>query len=134
MRARFIDRLLALPPTKQVIVVDDGSTDKTPEILASYGDQIQVLTNPSRGGKGAAIRKALPEARGKVVILQDADLKYAPEEIPALIDPILKSQANVTFATRFSISGVRMIRLTSVFSFATIACGRLAGASRPSHV
>lgn len=97
-----VDRLLALPITKQIIVVDDGSDDRTPEILASYGDKIQVLTNPARGGKGAAIKKALPFATGKVVIVQDADLEYAPEQIPALIDPILRNEANVVFGTRFS--------------------------------
>ncbi len=97
-----VDRLLALPITTQVIVIDDGSSDATPKILAGYGNRIQVLTNKTRGGKGAAIRQALPFAKGEAVIVQDADLEYAPEEIPALVEPILKGEANVVYGTRFS--------------------------------
>ena len=100
--AEVVDRLLALPLSKQVIVIDDGSTDQTPQILQKYKDQITILTNPARSGKGAAIVKALPYATGKVVIIQDADLEYLPEEIPKLVEPILKGQANVVYGTRFS--------------------------------
>jgi dolichol-phosphate mannosyltransferase len=97
-----VDRLLALPLKVQVIVVNDGSDERTGEILHSYGDKIVLLTNTSRGGKGAAIRQALPYATGKTVIVQDADLEYAPEEIPKLIEPILKGQAKVVYGTRFA--------------------------------
>jgi dolichol-phosphate mannosyltransferase len=97
-----LDRLLALPLSVQVIVVNDGSDDRTGEILHSYGDRIVLLTNNSRGGKGAAIRQALPYANGKTVIVQDADLEYAPEEIPRLIEPILNGQAKVVYGTRFA--------------------------------
>jgi dolichol-phosphate mannosyltransferase len=100
--AEVVDRLLALPLSKQVIVIDDGSTDKTPQILQKYKDQITILTNPARSGKGAAIVKALPHATGKVVIIQDADLEYLPEEIPKLVEPILKGQAGVVYGTRFA--------------------------------
>ncbi|HRJ28019.1 MAG TPA: glycosyltransferase family 2 protein [Fimbriimonadaceae bacterium] len=97
-----IDRLLALPLRTQVIVVDDGSRDQTPTILAAFGDRIELLTNPSPGGKGAAIRQALSRARGEVVVIQDADLEYRPEEIPDLVRPILEGQADVVYGTRFS--------------------------------
>ena len=80
-----VERLLKLPFPTQVIVVNDGSTDRTSAVLKEFGDRIQVLTNTEPGGKGAAIRKALPHARGRAVIIQDADLEYFPEEIP--IDP-----------------------------------------------
>jgi dolichol-phosphate mannosyltransferase len=100
--AEVVERLLALPISKQVIVIDDGSTDKTPQILAQYKDRILVLTNPQRSGKGAAIRKALPHAEGKTVIIQDADLEYFPEEIPQLLEPILKGEAGVVYGTRFA--------------------------------
>jgi len=100
--AEVVDRLLALPITTQVIVIDDGSTDKTPKILETYKDRILILTNAARGGKGAAIVKALPYAEGKVVIIQDADLEYSPEEIPKVIDPILKGEASVVYGTRFA--------------------------------
>jgi dolichol-phosphate mannosyltransferase len=100
--AEVVDRLLALPISKQIIVIDDGSEDRTPEILASYGDRILVLRNEKRTGKGAAIRKALPHATGEVVIIQDADLEYSPEQIPDLVRPILERKANVVYGTRFS--------------------------------
>jgi dolichol-phosphate mannosyltransferase len=97
-----IQRLLALPLSVEVIVVNDGSKDRTGEILAGFGDRIQVLTNPEPGGKGAAIRKALTAATGRAVIVQDADLEYRPEEIPALVAPILKGEANVVYGSRFT--------------------------------
>lgn len=96
-----VDRLLALPLSVEVVVVDDGSTDKTPEVLKSYGDRIRVITNPKPGGKGNAIRKALGSATGKAVIIQDADLEYFPEEIPMLVKPILEGSAAVVYGTRF---------------------------------
>jgi glycosyltransferase involved in cell wall biosynthesis len=97
-----VDRLLALPISTQVIVVNDGSSDRTGEILQGYGERILLLTNPSKGGKGAAIRQALPHATGRTVIVQDADLEYAPEEIPQLIQPILSGQSKVVYGTRFA--------------------------------
>jgi len=97
-----IDRLLALPITAQIIVVDDGSDDRTGEILRSYGDKILLLTNRTRGGKGAAIRQALPNAVGKSVIIQDADLEYDPAEIPKLVEPIVRGEARVVYGTRFA--------------------------------
>lgn len=97
----LLDRLLALPLSLEVVVVDDGSRDRTPEILSSYGDRIRVLTNPKPGGKGNAIRQALSAATGRAVIIQDADLEYFPEEIPSLVEPILKGEAAVVYGTRF---------------------------------
>jgi glycosyltransferase involved in cell wall biosynthesis len=100
--AEVLDRVLALPMAVQVIVVDDGSTDRTPEILKRYQDRVLILTNAARGGKGNAIRKALPYAEGTATIVQDADLEYAPEQIPTLVQPILDGKANVVYGTRFS--------------------------------
>lgn len=97
-----IERLLAVPLATQVIVVDDGSTDRTPSVLKEFSDRILVLTNPQRGGKGAAIVQALPHAAGKATIIQDADLEYLPEEIPRVVQPILDDTATVVYGTRFS--------------------------------
>ncbi len=97
-----VDELLALPLAVQVIVVDDGSTDRTTELLRGMGDRIVLLRNEQSGGKGAAIRQALPHATGEVVIIQDADLEYFPAEIPTLVQPILEGKEAVVYGTRFS--------------------------------
>jgi glycosyltransferase involved in cell wall biosynthesis len=97
-----VDRCLALPLETQVIVINDGSQDRTLEILQSYGDRITLLTNPAPSGKGHAIVQALPYAQGAVTIVQDADLEYSPEQIPSLVQPILDGEANVVFGTRFA--------------------------------
>lgn len=97
-----VDRCLALPLEVQVIVVNDGSEDKTLEILQSYGDRITLITNPKPCGKGHAIVQALPLANGVTTIVQDADLEYSPEQIPHLIQPILDGKAHVVFGTRFA--------------------------------
>ncbi len=100
--AEVIDRLLALPLRIQVIVIDDGSTDGTTEILQDYGEKITMLRNEKSGGKGAAIRQALPRSLGQAVIIQDADLEYVPEEIPKLVAPILNGEEAVVYGTRFA--------------------------------
>ncbi|MHB8637271.1 MAG: glycosyltransferase family 2 protein [Fimbriimonadaceae bacterium] len=97
-----LDRVLALPITKQVVVVNDGSCDRTGDILAGYDDRVTVLTNAARTGKGSAIRQALSIATGEVVVIQDADLEYLPEELPLVVEPILSGAANVVLGTRFA--------------------------------
>ena len=97
-----VERLLALPVSKQVIVINDGSTDRTAEVLREFAGEISVITNKERGGKGRAIRTGLAYATGHVVVIQDADLEYAPEEIPKLIEPITKGLYGVVFGTRFA--------------------------------
>ncbi len=96
-----INRLLALNVAQEVIVIDDGSDDRTPQILQSYGDKIRVITNPKRGGKGNAIKKGLTIAAGKIIVIQDADLEYVPEELPLLLAPIFAGDAKVVFGSRF---------------------------------
>lgn len=97
-----MERLFALPIAKQIIVVNDGSDDATGDILSGYADRALILANPKAGGKGAAIRQALPHATGKAVIIQDADLEYRPEEIPILVRPILDGDAGVVYGNRFA--------------------------------
>jgi len=96
-----VERVLQIPLKVQLVVINDGSTDRTPEILSEFGSRIHVITHPRPGGKGNAIRAALPFAEGTATIIQDADLEYFPEEIAPLIQPILDGKANVVYGTRF---------------------------------
>lgn len=97
-----VERLLALGTDYQVIVIDDGSRDGTPGILASFGDRIHVVRHDAPRGKGRAIRSGLDAVKGDVVVIQDADLEYLPEQIPGLVRPILQGEASVIYGTRFA--------------------------------
>jgi glycosyltransferase involved in cell wall biosynthesis len=101
----IITRVLALGPVvKELVIVDDGSKDRTAEVVQARADaepKIKFYKSPKNGGKTAAIRKALELATGDVLIVQDADLEYDPAEIPDVIAPILAGQADVVFGSRF---------------------------------
>lgn len=87
----------------EIIIVDDCSTDGTRELLQSHIEPLvdQVLYHPKNRGKGAALRTGFAAATGDIVIVQDADLEYDPQEFPILIEPILKGKADVVFGSRF---------------------------------
>jgi len=86
---------------KEIVVVDDASTDKTRQLLEKFGEGIKVLFHETNQGKGAAIRTALSHVTGDIVIIQDADLEYDPSEYPQLIAPILEGKADVVYGSRF---------------------------------
>ncbi len=98
--------LSALP--YEIIVVDDGSTDGTADLIRQLGDAtVQVVHHTSNQGKGAALRTALELVRGEIVVIQDADLEYDPKDIPSLIQPIVDGHADVVFGSRFRGSAQR---------------------------
>ena len=99
----IIRRVLAVPLRTQLIVVDDGSKDGTREILARLERElgVTVVLQPINQGKGAALRRGFEEVRGDIVVIQDADLEYSPEEFPALIELIADGRADVVYGSRF---------------------------------
>jgi glycosyltransferase involved in cell wall biosynthesis len=86
----------------EVIVVDDGSVDGTPALLerALARQRNTIVVRQRNCGKGAAVRAAIPHARGEVCVVQDADLEYDPADVPRLIEPILRGEADVVFGSR----------------------------------
>ncbi len=100
----LISRVEAVPIEKEIILVDDGSTDGTREILGGYDgrDGFVVKFQPENRGKGAALAEGFRLATGDIVIVQDADLEYDPNEYPILIQPILDGMADVVYGSRFA--------------------------------
>lgn len=101
----MLERVAALDLDKQIVVVDDGSTDGTAEIAEAFAagrEAVVVVRQPVNRGKGAALRAAIPHVEGDAVVIQDADLEYDPAEVPSLIDPIVRGVADVVYGSRLS--------------------------------
>lgn len=101
----LLERVLAVPIEKEVLVVDDASDEETVEqlaeaIAATSGDNVRLFTHPHNQGKGAGIRTALQHASGNVVIIQDADLEYYPEDYVRLLDTYQRTGARAVYGVR----------------------------------
>ena len=99
-----LERIEALQLDSQVIVVDDGSTDGTEELLREWHRRHPeaVVVHQGNRGKGAAIRAAIPHIDGDIAVIQDADMEYDPADVPALVEPIERGQADVVYGSRLS--------------------------------
>jgi glycosyltransferase involved in cell wall biosynthesis len=98
-----VERLLAidLPVAREILVVDDASTDGTRELLERVADRVTVLRLERNAGKGSAVRHGLAHARGSIVAIQDADLELDPAELRELVAPIVRGDTAVVFGSRF---------------------------------
>jgi glycosyltransferase involved in cell wall biosynthesis len=122
--SEILERVQAVAIPKEIIVIDDGSTDGTRELLRRLEgelaearragtfdekNEIRILYQERNQGKGAAVRRGFAEARGDIVIIQDADLEYDPREFPRLIGPIVDGRADAVFGSRFTGSPRRVL-------------------------
>lgn len=99
----LISRVNNVPLEKEIIIIDDRSTDGTREILKNFShNSTKILFHETNQGKGAALRTGFSQVQGDIVIIQDADLEYNPEEYPVLIGPILDGHADAVFGSRFA--------------------------------
>ncbi len=96
-------RAVELSVTKEIIIIDDLSTDGTREILYALppSDDLILINQLNNQGKGAAVRAGLAQATGDIILIQDADLEYSPSDYPRLLAPILSGQADVVYGSRF---------------------------------
>jgi glycosyltransferase involved in cell wall biosynthesis len=99
----IIRRTLSVPVRTQLVVVDDYSTDGTRDILTTLQPELgfTLVLQPQNAGKGSALRRGFQEVRGDLVVIQDADLEYSPEEFPELIELICQGRADVVYGSRF---------------------------------
>ena len=100
----IVSRVQAVDLEKEIIIVDDGSTDGTRELLQEDTfslENVRVLYHDHNQGKGAALRTGFESATGDIIIIQDADLEYDPREYPVLLEPILDGRADIVYGSRF---------------------------------
>jgi glycosyltransferase involved in cell wall biosynthesis len=127
--AQVVERIQAveLPDTlqKEIVIVNDHSTDQTKNVIQNLCNEfpnVRAFDQPVNQGKGAAIRRAIDEMTGDFAIIQDADLEYAPEEYPLLLQPLLEVKADVVYGSRFANRDVCACYSSHVFGNKLLTC------------
>lgn len=100
-----LDRLSALDAEKEVVVIDDGSTDATATVVRGHGSDLVIDHLPANAGKGTAIRRGIELATGDILVIQDADLELSPDVIVQLAGPIVAGDADAVYGSRFLAGG-----------------------------
>jgi len=104
------DRVQSTPYEKEIIIIDDGSTDGTRELLKDLETQnVKIILHEKNMGKGASIRTGLEHATGDILLIQDADMEYDPSDYPQLLEPIFQGKADVVFGSRFLGGGAHRV-------------------------
>ncbi len=107
--------------TKEIIIIDDFSADSTKKILSELKDSsIKIFFHQQNQGKGAAIRTGLKQATGDIMLIQDADLEYNPQEYPALLKPLLENQAKVVYGSRIKTIKSNMSEMYKLHYFGNV--------------
>ena len=99
---RVIDAVLKVPEDLEIVLIDDGSSDQTWNVMQSRvdGDRVRAFRHEVNAGKGAAVRTGLEHARGHIVLIQDADLEYSPDDYGVLLEPLKNERATVVYGSR----------------------------------
>lgn len=107
----LLQRVREVDIAKEIVLVDDGSTDGTRDLLSELEGEadLQVVLHPHNRGKGAAVRTGFEHARGEIIVIQDADLEYDPREFPRLIRPIQEGRADAVYGSRFLGGGTHRV-------------------------
>lgn len=108
--SEILDAVLSAPYKKEIVIVDDGSTDGSRELLKNLNHNgIRVFFHDKNFGKGAALRTGISHATGDIILIQDADLEYDPDDYPILLQPILDGKADVVYGSRFAGHGAHRV-------------------------
>ncbi len=123
----IVERVRAVPLQSEIVLVNDASCDGTHEIVERLASpDVRVIHHPANCGKGAAIRTGLEAATGEVIVIQDADFEYDPNDLPRLLEPIVAGQADVVYGVRSLASQTPIMRLGN--RFVTLMTNLLYGA------
>lgn len=125
--SKVVQRVLAvrkIPPNKELIIVDDGSFDKTSSMLKKMASSkiIKIYRHSSNKGKGAAVRTCISKATGDILIIQDGDLELDPRDYPNILEPIIKGDEKIVYGSRFKEKNIKKVPLVTYYGNKFLTC------------